>query len=73
MLRKLELPAEDVVFLDDIGSNVVAAESMGIQSIKVKNIHMVILHCDYRGMSLDPLYCRRGPAGTVDTPLIRPC
>ena len=40
MLRKLELPAEDVVFLDDIGSNVVAAESMGIQSIKVKHIHI---------------------------------
>ena len=34
-LEKLKMAEGDVVFLDDIGSNIVGAEQLGIQSIKV--------------------------------------
>ena len=35
-LEKLKMAASDVVFLDDIGSNVAAANKLGIQTIKVQ-------------------------------------
>jgi len=37
-LEKLKMAASDVVFLDDIGSNVAAANKLGIQTIKVNDV-----------------------------------
>ena len=39
VLKKLGLPGEETVFLDDIGSNLKAANKLGIQTIKVKGGH----------------------------------
>ena len=39
VLKKLGLPGEETVFLDDIGSNLKAANKLGIQTIKVNGGH----------------------------------
>ncbi|XP_023348726.1 acyl-CoA dehydrogenase family member 10 [Eurytemora carolleeae] len=42
-LEKLKMAEGDVVFLDDIGSNIVGAEQLGIQSIKVNDVENAIM------------------------------
>ena len=42
LLERLELPGEEVVFLDDIGSNLSAARQAGIATIKVADVHTAI-------------------------------
>ena len=42
LLEKLQLPGEEVVFLDDIGANLSAARKVGITTIKVADIHTAI-------------------------------
>ena len=42
LLEKLQLPGEEVVFLDDIGANLSAARKVGINTIKVVDIHPAI-------------------------------
>ena len=41
-LDKLKMAAEDVVFLDDIGANVAAANKLGIETIKVWLFKIII-------------------------------
>jgi FMN phosphatase YigB (HAD superfamily) len=42
LLEQLQLPADEVVFLDDIGANLSAARKIGITTIKVADIHAAI-------------------------------
>jgi hypothetical protein len=42
LLERLELRGEEVVFLDDIGSNLSAARRAGINTIKVADVHTAI-------------------------------
>jgi FMN phosphatase YigB (HAD superfamily) len=42
LLERLELRGEEVVFLDDIGSNLSAARRAGISTIKVADVHTAI-------------------------------
>jgi FMN phosphatase YigB (HAD superfamily) len=42
LLERLELRGEEVVFLDDIGSNLSAARRAGIHTIKVADVHTAI-------------------------------
>jgi FMN phosphatase YigB (HAD superfamily) len=42
LLERLELRGEEVVFLDDIGSNLSAARRVGIHTIKVADVHTAI-------------------------------
>ena len=39
VLKKLGLPGEETVFLDDIGANLKAANKLGIKTIKVTGGH----------------------------------
>ena len=42
VLGKLNMAAGDVVFLDDIGSNLAAAKSVGIDTIKVVKLQSIV-------------------------------
>jgi FMN phosphatase YigB (HAD superfamily) len=65
LLERLELRGEDVVFLDDIGSNLSAAKRAGIHTVKVADVHTAIGELQ---VSFFILYPRKGlPQKSVDT------
>jgi FMN phosphatase YigB (HAD superfamily) len=58
LLERLELRGEEVVFLDDIGSNLSAARRAGIATIKVADVHTAIGELQ---VSFFILYPRKSP------------